>query len=468
MIQVSWCLIAGLTAAAHADDRDDDIFGSGRTTVTEDADIDARLAAADKRVTLGGQLYMRGDAHLPDPADVEGEGDNPDAYGPDDVAWASTNLLDLFVDARPNDRVRAYVRGRLRYDPTVVDGDIDALTGETLQQSTVGLDQLWLNFDVARRLFVTAGRQRVKWGAGRFWNPTDFLQPQHLQSLEFFDDRTGVDMVKLHLPVDRVNLYAVADLEGVDSLDTVGGAARAELLVGLTELAASVAAGKDRPLRLGGQVTTGLWLLDLRAEVAVQHGVTAPFVTEGSTLDGFIADAMAGKVDLDDPFASFTESRQDDWIPQVVGGFELGLRLGDEDTLYLGGEYFFNDAGYADPDVYSLLLLTGGFSPLYLGRHYAAVYAWLPGPGRGRPWNDWSYTLSALSNLSDGTGVVRLDTSVVVLTELTVNAYLAGYGGGDGEFHYALEIPATPGFLDDGLDLDAPLLDVGVGATVRF
>ena len=28
------------------------------------------------------------------------------------------NLLELYLDGRPSDRVRAYVRGRLSYDPT--------------------------------------------------------------------------------------------------------------------------------------------------------------------------------------------------------------------------------------------------------------------------------------------------------------------------------------------------------------
>ena len=46
---------------------------------------------------------------------------------------------------------------------------------------------MWLNFDIGRTVFVTAGRQRVKWGIGRFWNPTDFLQPARLDALAFFD-----------------------------------------------------------------------------------------------------------------------------------------------------------------------------------------------------------------------------------------------------------------------------------------
>ena len=49
-------------------------------------------------------------------------------------------------------------------------------------------------------------------------------------------------------------------------------------------------------------------------------------------------------------------SRDEDWIPQALVGLEYGFNYTDDDAMYLGAEYFFNDAGYGDVD-------------LYLGRH---------------------------------------------------------------------------------------------------
>ena len=71
--------------------------------------------------------------------------------------------------------------------------------------------------DVYRTLFITVGQQPIRWGEGRFWNPTDLLNQQARDPLAIFDERLGVGLVKLHLPIEALawNLYAVANLEGV-------------------------------------------------------------------------------------------------------------------------------------------------------------------------------------------------------------------------------------------------------------
>ena len=78
------------------------------------------------------------------------------------------------------------------------------------------LDQLWINFDVAHRAFVTVGRQHVKWGVGKFWNPTDYLHPVRRDPLATFDARTGTTMLKLHVPWEKRgwNFYAVSPARG--------------------------------------------------------------------------------------------------------------------------------------------------------------------------------------------------------------------------------------------------------------
>ena len=83
---------------------------------------------------------------------------------------------------RPNDRVRGFALARTAYNAIAVDPSkglppevARSLGLVPLPTTAVALDQLWVNFDLARTVFVTAGRQHVKWGVGRFWNPTDFL-----------------------------------------------------------------------------------------------------------------------------------------------------------------------------------------------------------------------------------------------------------------------------------------------------
>lgn len=454
------------------ENRDDDIFGGSSSTPaaepppsdtfqgdlgeqslekTSDAQILSRLGLADDRLTIGGKLYLRTNVYFR-------EGDEAE-----DIDVDNPNLLDLYVDARPNDRVRAFVAGRLRYDFTVQDGATD-LFGNEQTASSVALDQLWLKFDAGRKVFFTVGRQRVKWGSGRFWNPTDFLNEQTLDALNatVFDERTGVGLVKVHVPFEAAggNVYVVGNFEGADSVDRIAGAGRVEWILGPGEVALSGAVAKDQPYRLGADLSFAVGPFDLHAEGAVKHG---------SGLSHY-----SGTFDLADFYDGSPGWQADDWsdrwVPQVVGGAELGIKVGDDDTLYLGAEYFYNGLGYPDASLYLALLSEDAFTPFYLGQHYAAAYVWLPAPGE---WDDTSFTLSSINNLSDTTGVIRLDVSQTVLTYLRLNAYASAYWGTEGgEFHFAFDIPEEYEALASSMgglsDIPPPVVDVGLGAQVTF
>ena len=461
--------VAGEPDAAPGDSRDEEIFGSrdeeifGSTDqvapadegeifggeangalgqpLRTDASIAARLDEADRRFEIGGQAWMRANAALTLPDDEPAiQLDNP-------------NFIDLYGDARPNDRIRFYARTRVRHDLTIQEGDLSSF-GQELQPTTVLLDQMWLNFDVGHKAFVTLGRQRIKWGVGRLWNPTDFLAPSTLDGLAVFDERTGVGLLKVHIPIEKTgtNLYVLADFEGATAPSEVGGALRLEQLLGPVEVALSGALRKDEPQRLGAQVSLPVGLFDFKGELGLQHGVTSPY--------------WEGELDIDSFTLPTEVSREDDWIPQALGGVELGLRYNDEDTVYVGAEYFYNSAGYDDSSLYPWLLVQSQFTPFYLGKHYVAAYVLLMGPGQ---LDEHSFTLTGISNLSDRSVVGRFDYSVILLTELRFNAYVQVHGGEPGgEFSFALEVPPIPETLPDGLTIDAPVVDAGVGFRVAF
>ena len=139
-------------------------------------------------------------------------------------------LVDVYLDARPTDRLRAFVLGRLAYDPllsstTVVTGVPTTATGfQPVSNPAVYLDQAWLAFDIARTVFVTAGRQHVKWGTGQYFNPDDFLASQPRNPLAVFDARLGVTMLRAQIPWERtgLNFTAVALFESTQNISTTG------------------------------------------------------------------------------------------------------------------------------------------------------------------------------------------------------------------------------------------------------
>lgn len=430
----------------------------GATPAPTDAAILDRLDEADASLAVGGRIYLRGNlAVYPEPERAA------------DLPWSSPDLVDVYMDARPNDRLRAYVAGRLVAELSAQEGDVDAL-GEPVEPFTPVLDQVWLKTDIARKVYLTLGRQRIKWGSGRFWNPTDFMNPQVLDPLAAFafDERTGVNLVKVHVPLEAAggNVFLLADFEGVDNFGDVDGAARVEWLLGNTEVALSGALRQMQATdeagavtddwvqgQVGAEVSTFVWLLDLHAEAAVRQGDRSPF--------------YEGEIDWDS-FALPTEvDRSEDWIPQVVAGVELPIGFHEETTLTLGAEYFYNDAGYAGAALYPALLLGGGFQPFYLGRHYVAAYAYLPSPGQ---WDEHTFNLAWIGNLSDETHTLRFDWRGTLHRKLSANAYVGtSWGPEGGEFRFALDVPPLPiEGLEDGIQTDPSLLTAGVGLSVAF
>ncbi|MBM4395168.1 MAG: hypothetical protein FJ087_05715 [Deltaproteobacteria bacterium] len=475
-------LLPSLAFAQEPDPRDEEMFGGGEERTRAGTDTDRRgkerqqstaspidepvrsqglisdlLAKADDPLAIGGRLSLRFQYTRADEHAANGN------------LLASPSVMYLFLDARPNDRVRAFARGRLTYDFTLQDGkDASGLPAEALGTS---LDQLWLKADVAKAAYLTIGRQPIRWGSGRFWNPTDFLNRSRRDPLAIFDERIGPTLVKLHFPVESLgwNLYAIASLDDAKHPEDVGAAGRAEFLFGPVETSVSAAWRKDNPLRLGLDVSAGVWLLDFRAEAAVAYDDSTPYWTGAF-------DPAAGAL----PTARIRDRR---WSPQATGAIEAQVAVSDQDQLILGAEYFFNDAGYADASLYDWLLLRsatgapGGFTPFHLGRHYVAAYAYLPYPGN---WDDTTFTLSGIGNLSDRTGILRLDWQVRVLTYLDVAVFGAVHLGDRGEFHYGATVPplaglpAIPGVPEvpaayrQGFSIPAARGEVGVWLTLAL
>lgn len=376
-----------------------------------------------------------------------------------DAALRMPSFVDIYADARPSEQVRFFTKGRLRHDFTAPADSTTSVNsfGIATAQKAAALDQLWLNFDADHRVFITAGKQPLKWGSGRFWNPTDFLNPVLRDPLAAFDERLGVNLLKIHVPVEAygMNWYAIADLEGAQSPRQLGAALRGEVVVGTAELALSAAARKDRPTYLGFDVSTALGDFDVRVETAVRKSDDMVF--------------FRGELDPTTlpPTTPSGYSRKNDWIAQSVAGLEYAFNYSDQDSANVGVEYFYNDAGYDDASLYPWLLFSGAFRPLYLGKHYGAAYALVAGPG---DWNSTTFIVSTLGNLSDKSYLARFDYRVNVLTYLNLDTYVNYHFGEVGEFNYQLRVPPVPFIpqLAQGLRTPQPLVDLGMGLRVAF
>jgi hypothetical protein len=196
----------------------------------------------------------------------------------------------------------------------------------------------------------------------------------------------------------------------------------------------------------------GLWELDFYGEASLGRG----------TPDGRPQWRMLAPPDFQavPPATGQYESYQPGFSPQVTAGVSWTWKYSDEDTLTLGAEYFYNSLGYSDPAIYPWLIFNLDYNPFYTGRNQLGAYLLLPRPGR---WNDTTFILSTLANLSDRTFITRLDYSVLLLTYLRLEAFAAfHYGQEGGVFRFALALPAWPPYTTAPVSYPPPVADFGV------
>ncbi|MFL5271777.1 MAG: hypothetical protein ACJ79E_06920 [Anaeromyxobacteraceae bacterium] len=434
-----------------------------RPAPADDAEARLRESAGEKEdpLKLGGVLYLRSNVF------------SREGAPPADWAFTAPSITDVYLDVRPNDRVRGFALGRLLFDPTASSTATSVLPGAAgAQNPRTVLDQLWARFDIERTAFVTAGRQHVKWGVGRFWNPTDYLHAVRRDPLALFDDRTGTTMLRVHVPWERRgwNFYAVAIAEPLvtqaasplvpaptsppaasNTLGAIGGGGRAELVLGGWELGLDAVAQRGIRPRFGIDLSGALGEVDVRGELGLRTSSDVPLFAR-----------IAGVPDAAPLPLRYAVREPPGVRPAAVLGAEWSRKYSDEDAFTVGAEYFYNANGYDDARVYPLLLAANAFTPFYLGRHYAALYGVLPRPGS---WNLHTFTLSVLANLSDRSAVARLDWTVTLLTYLTLETYLQSHlGVNGGELRLGIDLPAQAlaGATIPAVLVGAPLLDAGV------
>ena len=160
---------------------------------------------------------------------------------------------------------------------------------------------------------LTAGRQQVRFGSGRLWNPLDIMNPISPMSLEGSAEQKGTDAIRAEYFFNEFTvLSAVADQKRVNDNDRISeldsrnssGLGRFRTAIGKMEIAA-----------LGGRV--------LRRDVG---GADISIIVLDGTLRG---SAIRSKAEDSDPYV------------QASAGFEYNFGFG----LYFLLEYFYNGNG---------------------------------------------------------------------------------------------------------------------------
>ena len=171
--------------------------------------------------------------------------------------------MSLYLDARPNDDLRLYTRGRVLHQMS-----FQAQSAEDTR-TRAELDQLWIKTHADNQVYFTFGLQPVRWGVGRVWNPTDFLNATQKDPFALVDTRGGLPLVKVHIPFEAqgATLYGIVNWDSLQEMKKTYAALRGEILLGAAEL--TLALPLVKAVQPDSQPTSApSWSLDLRLEAS--------------------------------------------------------------------------------------------------------------------------------------------------------------------------------------------------------
>jgi len=399
-------------------------------------------AFAEDPLAIGGLFYVRGEGAV-----------GTHTAGPKLTGATAPMLADVYFDGRPNDRLRGMLRGRLVYDPSLPPGGGLPSGGEEeasedgLGNPSVLLDQLWLSFDLGRKLYFTVGRQRVKWGTARFWTPTDFLTPLRTNPLARFDDRIGTDMIRVAIPwTDASTTFTVVGLTRSGSAAQpvrFGGALRAETVQFGAELAISAMIVQQEKPRYGLELSTALGPVDVHADVALRHQLDVPLYRPlSSPPEG---------TPYPETFAAHVPTGP---IVMASGGVTFTRGLNEQSNLTFFAEGFYNSEGYDSSRIIPFLITQDAYQPFYTGRMYAALggsYSF------SQLLESYDITASVVGNLSDRSYLGRLEVALQLIKDLQLETFLSvPFGRLGGELRMGGPQPVGP-------TLPTPVVEVGIG-----
>ena len=292
---------------------EDDLFGeatdsdapteddvSGRLEVSTETDETFRdsgdrigdlIASREERLALGGGFYW----------DTQWRFEEDGGWDPTVLSPA---LMSLYLDARPNDDLRLYTRGRVLHQMS-----FQAQSAEDTR-TRAELDQLWIKTHADNQVYFTFGLQPVRWGVGSV-ESNRLPQCYPKGPIRIGGYPRGLPLVKVHIPFEAqgANLYGIVNWDSLQEMQKTYAALRGEILLGTAELTLSAAAGKGSPTRLATDLSTPLGPLDLRLEASWTQGVRyadgwedlAAFVQPGVDVAPPLEDYLRALVDSNGP-----------------------------------------------------------------------------------------------------------------------------------------------------------------------
>ncbi|NQT58421.1 MAG: hypothetical protein HQ557_05510 [Bacteroidetes bacterium] len=322
---------------------------------------------------------------------------------------------------------------------------------------TLGVRELFSDFQYDDKLFFRFGKSFVKWGVGYFFSPADVINLDSIDAEDPTAERQGPLNFRLQYPFAINNAYFYILTDQVEKPEDISYAAKVEIVSGKSELGFGAYYSLKKSPRLIATLSSSIGEVSIFGEGLISIGSDRVFVAVSKNQPEFADD-----VEDEDKYIALDTFEIDNLL--FFSG-TIGFSYNRSDpSMMIAGQYFFNGEGYTDfseidygktlldsaaylmqntdsnglikpedqqPDDYTDPPELGFADIQNFGRHYGALMI---------SWSkiadtDLSANFLWLGNLSDGSGILSPGLSWNIIDRLSVSAGLRlTYGRSGTEF----------------------------------
>lgn len=324
---------------------------------------------------------------------------------------------------------------------------------------TIGVQELFADFQHDDRLFFRFGKSFVKWGVGYFFSPADVINLDSIDAEDPTADRQGPLNFRIQYPSGINNTYFYILADQIAEPEDISFAGKYEWVTGNSEIGLGALYSINGVPKLMTTLSSSVGEVRIFGESVLSYGSSRVFIAESKVQPEFDADAAESeKYTALDTFTI-------DSLPlfSATAGFSYNR---SDPNIFIVGQYFFNGEGYASNpiidsengktllDAAAFLLLNPdanglakpeneqpddykeppalGFGDISnFGQHYGAL---------ALSWNeiaetDLSANLFWIGNLTDGSGIISPTLSWSIIDRLSASAGVRmTYGASGTEF----------------------------------
>ncbi len=245
------------------------------------------------------------------------------------------------------------------FRPTYFHFSKNLINGENVRLDHT-IDRMFLKYSAAS-FDLTIGRQRIAWGTGRVWNPTDLFNPFNPAAVDK-EEKDGVDAITLQIPLGTLSNVTVV----------------------------------YAPLKASRESSTGA-RIHSNTE-GYDFSVMGGYFNERVILGGDVAGSLGGAGIRGEATYTWEQSGIRNLNNRRFAKFIVGVDYQFSNSLYVIAEYHFNGEGHREPSQSERSRLFKG-EIINLAQHYVFLSG--------------GYPISPLLNITSNT-ILNLDDGSLV------------------------------------------------------